>query len=112
METAIGAPLAEGRTAEVFAWGDDCILKLFRTGWDMDKARHEAELARAIYDSGAPAPQVGEVVEVEGRAGVIYERISGPSLLTDLIDHPTRLRRIMRALAEAHADLHQRTVAS
>src|SRR5262249_53217845 len=59
-----------------------------------------------------PAPQVGEVVEVSGRAGVIYERISGPSLLTDLVDHPTHLRKIMRALAEAHANLHQRTVAN
>jgi aminoglycoside phosphotransferase (APT) family kinase protein len=49
---------------------------------------------------------------VGDRAGVIYERISGPSLLTDLVDHPAHLRRIMRALAETHADLHQRTVAN
>lgn len=111
METALGAPLAQGRTAEVFAWNDGHVLKLFRQGWGADVASHEAEIARAIYASGAPAPQVGEVVEVGDRAGVIYERISGPSLLTDLIGHPTHLRRIMRALAEAHADLHQRTVA-
>jgi uncharacterized protein (TIGR02172 family) len=112
METALGAPLAQGRTAEVFAWDDGHVLKLFRPGWDADVASHEAEIARAIYASGAPAPQVGEVVEVDNRAGIIYERISGPSLLTDLIGHPTHLRRIMRALAEAHADLHQRTVAN
>jgi uncharacterized protein (TIGR02172 family) len=111
METALGAPLAQGRTAEVYAWDDGHVLKLFRPGWGVDVARHEAELARAIYDSGAPAPQVGEVVEVGDRAGVIYERISGPSLLTDLVDHPIHLRRIMRTLAEAHADLHQRAVA-
>src|SRR5689334_10170440 len=112
METALGAPLAQGRTAEVFAWDDGHVLKLFRPGWGADVARHEAELARAIYDSGAPAPRVGEVVEVSGRAGVIYERISGPSLLTELVDHPTHLRRVMHALAEAHANLHQRTIAN
>jgi uncharacterized protein (TIGR02172 family) len=112
METALGAPLAQGRTAEVFAWDDDHVLKLFRPGWGVNAARHEAELARAIYDSGAPAPQVGEVVRVGDRAGVIYERISGPSLLRELVDHPARLRSVMRTLAEAHADLHQRTVAN
>jgi uncharacterized protein (TIGR02172 family) len=111
METALGAPLAQGRTAEVFAWDDGHVLKLFRPGWGADVTRHEAELARAIYASGAPAPQVGEVVEVGERAGIIYERISGPSLLRDLVDHPIHLRRIMRTLAEAHADLHQRAVA-
>jgi len=112
MEVTLGAPLAQGRTAEVFAWDDSHVLKLFRSGWGADVASHEAKLARAIYASGAPAPRVGEVVEVSGRAGVIYERISGPSLLTNLVNHPVRLRAIMRALAEAHADLHTRTVAN
>jgi uncharacterized protein (TIGR02172 family) len=110
METALGAPLAQGRTAEVFAWDGGHVLKLFRPGWGADVARHEAELARAIYASGAPAPEVGEVVEVGDRSGVIYERISGASLLTELVGHPAHMRWVMRTLAEAHADLHARTV--
>jgi uncharacterized protein (TIGR02172 family) len=112
MELALGAPLAHGRTAEVFAWDDDHVVKLFRPGWGMNIARHEAELTRAVSASGAPSPQVGDVVELSGRAGVIYERINGPSLLAELTNHPARLRRIMRTLAETHADLHSRTVAT
>ena len=112
METALGAPLAQGRTAEVFAWDDGHVLKLFRPGWGVNAARHEAELARAIYASGAPAPQVGAVVEVGDRAGVIYERISGPSLLTELSNHLSRLGDVAHMLAETHADLHTRTVAN
>jgi uncharacterized protein (TIGR02172 family) len=111
METALGTPLAQGRTAEVFAWDEDHVLKLFRPGWGVDVARHEAELARAIYDAGAPAPRVGDVVEVGARAGVIYERIDGPSLLTELARHPAHLRSVMHTLAETHAELHKRTVA-
>jgi uncharacterized protein (TIGR02172 family) len=112
METTIGAPIAEGRTAEVFAWGDDHVLKLFRPGRGADAAALEAERARAIYDSGAPSPQVGDVVEVGGRAGVIYERIVGPSLLTELSRRPGRLPLVARTLAETHADLHGRTAAN
>jgi uncharacterized protein (TIGR02172 family) len=111
MELELGAPLAYGRTAEVFAWDDGHVVKLFRPGWGMNIARHEAELTRAISASGAPSPQVGEVVELNGRAGVIYERITGPSLLVELTNHPARLRSIMRTLAETHADLHSCTVA-
>jgi aminoglycoside phosphotransferase (APT) family kinase protein len=107
----IGAPLAVGRTAEVFAWDDGRVLKLFRPGWGKDIATHEAEVARAIYESGAPAPRVDELAEVDGRAGVVYERIAGPSLLGVLSARLSRLPWVARTLAEAHAAIHLRTMA-
>jgi uncharacterized protein (TIGR02172 family) len=110
MELELGAPLAYGRTAEVFAWDNDHVLKLFRSGWGMNIAQHEAELTRAIHASGAPSPEVGDVIELSGRAGVVYERITGPSLLAELTTHPVRLHSIMRTLAETHADLHSRSI--
>ncbi|HEV2239257.1 MAG TPA: aminoglycoside phosphotransferase family protein [Ktedonobacterales bacterium] len=99
------APLAVGRTAEVFAWGDDRVLKLFRPGWRMDVARHELAVARAIYDVGVPSPHPDEVIEVAGRAGVVYERIHGPSLLA-LLARPGRWGANARTLGETHAAIH------
>lgn len=109
-EGELGAPIATGRTAEVFAWGEGRVLKLFREDWGMETAAHEADLARVIYDAGAPAPQVFGATEVAGRAGVIYERIAGSSLLGELSAHPLRLPYVARTLAEAHAAMHARTV--
>ena len=106
----LGAPIAEGRTAEVFAWGDGHVLKLFRTDWGMDAAEHEATLAQVIYDAGAPSAQVFGAIEVAGRAGVVYERIVGPSLLGELRAHPLRLPFVAGTLAEVHAAMHARTV--
>jgi aminoglycoside phosphotransferase (APT) family kinase protein len=108
---ALEAKLAEGRTAEVFAWEDGRVLKLFREGWGMAVAEHEAALAQVIYDAGAPSPQVFGATEVAGRVGVIYERIAGPSLLGELTAHPLRLPFAARTLAETHAAMHARTVA-
>jgi aminoglycoside phosphotransferase (APT) family kinase protein len=110
METAaLGAPLAEGRTAEVFAWDDSHILKLFRSGWGAESAAHEAEVTRVIYDSGAPAPRVDGLAEVAGRFGVVYERVEGLSLLRMLLARPARLPVVARLLAETHAGIHQHT---
>src|SRR5579863_5798033 len=39
---ALAAKLAEGRTAEVFAWGDGRILKLFREDWGKETAEQKA----------------------------------------------------------------------
>jgi aminoglycoside phosphotransferase (APT) family kinase protein len=110
METAaLGAPLAQGRTAEVFAWDDGYVLKLFRSGWGAESAAHEAEVTRVVNDSGAPAPRVGELAEVAGRFGVVYERVEGPSLLRMLLAQPARLPVVARLLAETHAGIHQHT---
>ncbi len=110
MSTELGPKVAEGRTAEVFAWDEGRVLKLFREGWGRDTAEDEAAVARLIFASGAPSPRTDGVVEVAGRAGVLYERITGPSLLRMLFAQPWRWAWIARQLAEAHAAMHARSV--
>ncbi len=104
--------LAEGRTAEVYAWGDGAILKLFRDWVPRDQAEHEAEVARAVSASGLPVPWVGEIVDVDGRAGLVYERIDGPSLLDGFMKRPWTLRPTGLILARLHAELHKTHIAA
>jgi aminoglycoside phosphotransferase (APT) family kinase protein len=106
----LDAPLAAGRTAEVFAWGEGRVLKLFRPGWGPDVATHEAEVARAIYAAGVPSPRADEIADVAGRAGVVYERITGPSMLAELMARPWRLAALARTLGEVHAAIHAHAV--
>jgi Ser/Thr protein kinase RdoA (MazF antagonist) len=103
----LGAPLAAGRTAEVYAWGDGRVLKLFRPEWGMENATRELAAARAIHAAGVPCPRADEAVEVAGRAGILYERIEGPSLLSLLLARPWRLGAGGRLLGEAHAAIHE-----
>ena len=49
-----GPRLAEGRTAELFAWGDDQVLKLFRNNW-LDGGG-----ARGPDSRGWPMPMASE----------------------------------------------------
>jgi Ser/Thr protein kinase RdoA (MazF antagonist) len=71
--------LAEGRTAEVFAYGEGTVLKLDRPAWN-GLAEFEGGLLSLLADAGLPVARSHGTVIVEGRSGVILDRVDGPSL--------------------------------
>ncbi len=101
-----GLLIGIGRTAEVYAWGDGQILKLYRPEMPREWVAHEARVGRIVAEAGLAAPTVGDVIELEGRLGIIYERIAGPSMLDALARRPWTLFRGARQFAEVHAAMH------
>jgi uncharacterized protein (TIGR02172 family) len=102
----IGPPIASGRTAEIFAWGDGKVLKLTRPGFNPVLAEQEYANLLTAWRLGAPAPQPFELVEVEGRSGVVLEHIQGSSLIEAMQKRPWRLVGYARLLARQQAALH------
>ncbi len=72
--------LAEGRTAEVFAYGEGRVLKLDRPDWNGLSA-FEATVLVDLAGAGLPVARAHGTVTVDGRSGVILDRVEGPSLL-------------------------------
>ena len=107
----LGQPIAQGRTAEIFAWGEGRVLKLFRAGFSHESCNYEYTIARAIHRSGVPAPAAFEQIDVDGRSGIIYEHLEGGTLLRVLSEHPERWQEIAHAMADLHLQIHQRTAA-
>jgi aminoglycoside phosphotransferase (APT) family kinase protein len=101
-----GALIGRGRTAEVFAWGQDQVLKLYLAECPPAWVDYEHKIARLVQGAGLPAPAVGELVEIDGRRGLVYQRISGPSMLTALRAKPWQVLRYGRLMAEMHAAMH------
>lgn len=101
-----GSLIGHGRTAEVYAWGDTHALKLYYAGWPASEAEAEAQKTRIVFESGVAAPAVEGVTEVEGRYGVIYERVDGPSLLNRTTAQPWTLFQSAFLQAELHAHMH------
>ncbi len=106
MDTALGRPIAYGRTAEIYAWKEDWILKLFHDWFPADGVNYEAQLAEAVHAAGLPVPAVGEVIEVNGRLGLVYERVHGVSMLDRIRTRPWALWRLAHLLAELHVEMH------
>lgn len=76
-----GEKIGEGAHAEVHAWGPGQVVKLFRPGVRRRIALHESRMTRAVFAAGIPAPEVFDEVTVEGRHGIVLERLDGPTLM-------------------------------
>ena len=99
-------PIAHGRTADIHPWAEDCVLKLFHRQHPPEDVRYEARIARAVHAAGLPVPAVGDVVEIDGRYGLVYERVEGPSMLEELRAKPWTLLASARSLAQLHIGIH------
>jgi len=107
----LGKPLARGRTADVYAWEDGWVLKLFHDWFSRQDIEYEARIARAVQASGLPVPHVGDLIQVNGRDGLLYERVNGPSMLQALQRRPWRVLRYARRLSALQAQIHAQTPA-
>lgn len=107
----LSAPIALGRTAEVYNWVDGTVLKLYHTWCPPDWIEHEAHVARFIVAEGIPTPAVvGEIIEIDGRRGIVYECVQGVSMLQDLSARPWTIFRYARALADLQAQYQQLSI--
>ncbi len=98
--------IGQGRIAEIYAWDHDRVLKLFREWCPPDWVDHEARIARAVHATGVRAPAVGGIVELDGRRGIVYERVYGPSMMQQLATKPWMFLQAAPLLAELHVAMH------
>lgn len=105
-----GSLIGTGRTAEIYAWGDDRVVKLFMEWCPQIWIENEERLSRIIYESGLPVPAVDGIIDVEGRTGIIYERIEGVSMLDEMESNHNGCLRNAEILAELHASIHSREI--
>lgn len=108
MTTPLGQPIAVGRTAEIYAWENDQVLKLFFADVPRTDVEREAQISRQIYASFVPSPAVGAMLEIEDRLGLVFQRIDGVSMAEDLLHHPLRFRSHALLAAQYLAELHTR----
>lgn len=103
----LGKPIAKGRTATIYPWKDGQVIKVFHDWMSTGSIEYESRVARAVHEAGLPVPAPGDVIDLNGRTGLVYERIDGVSLLEVLAKKPWRLLHYARLLAKLQADLHK-----
>jgi uncharacterized protein (TIGR02172 family) len=101
-----GALIGSGRTADVYAWGDNRICKLFQEWMPASAIEREFAITRLAREAGLPVPAAEELVRVDGRLGIVFERVAGPSMLKALEARPQMIFSVSRLLAELHAGMH------
>jgi aminoglycoside phosphotransferase (APT) family kinase protein len=101
-DTLIGS----GRTADIYAWGEGRILKLYQDRVPSFLAEQEYTVTRAVQAAGIPVPTAYDLIEINGRLGIVFERIEGISLLAEFQAKPWILFAGARSLGELHAQIH------
>jgi hypothetical protein len=74
-----GDLLGKGRTAEVYAYGNNRVLKLFYDWCPAVWIEQEAAITKTLAEGGLPAPKFFEIVKVENRQGIVLQRFDGIS---------------------------------
>ena len=112
MSRDLGSPIAYGRTSEIYSWDQEHVLKLFYDWVGLESIENEARISRAIYESGLPVPEVGDIVHVNKRIGLVYQRIYGDSMYTLVKRKPWRLPHFYKRSAELHVKIHAHNISA
>ena len=79
------APLVgTGREAEIFAFGEGRVVRVLRGRDGRRRLEREASVMATVRSTGLPVPDVYEIVDVDGRPGLVMDRVDGSDLLTSL----------------------------
>ena len=101
-----GDRVAKGNTSDVFHWSSTTVVKVLRTGIPPEWATQEADITRIARAAGLPAPAVDGIVEVDGRAGIVFERIDGRSMWDLMKATPHELPQLVDALIGLQTAIH------
>jgi aminoglycoside phosphotransferase (APT) family kinase protein len=99
--------IGAGREAEIFALENGRALRLARGDAFREAVAREHFALLAARRCGAPVPDVYELLDVEGRPGLVLERLEGHDLLVELLRRPWRAPALPAILASLHVLLHE-----
>jgi hypothetical protein len=99
-----------GNTAEVYDWKEGLCLKLFKAGYE-DNAQKEFNITNEIRRTSLRIPNVYDLINYNGRVGVVYERVNGP-LMFDSLMKTNNIKKWGKLFAELHFEVHSCSVSS
>jgi aminoglycoside phosphotransferase (APT) family kinase protein len=101
-----GVLVARGFVSEVFAWDEGRVVKLYLAGTPLGTVKRAHHVTRAAWEAGLPVPATFDLVEIEGRHGIIFERIDGISMRKHFQFRPWKLFGSANQLGELHSQVH------
>src|SRR5688572_20787289 len=103
----LGPLVGRGFDCEVYAWGDARIVKLFDSSTQASRVNEQFRIANAVCAAGLKAPAASEILQIDDRLGIVYERIEGRSLFDEVQSKPWTLFAAARRMADLHARIHE-----
>lgn len=103
----LGSLIARGSTSNVYSVGDDSVAKVPKPGVPSHWTALEAELTRSVHEVGFPTPAVRDLIDLDGRQVIVFERIIGPSMWEQAKALPHTVMELAGLLSQIHLELLQ-----
>ncbi|MCI9570039.1 MAG: phosphotransferase [Lachnospiraceae bacterium] len=97
--------LGKGNAAEVFAYGNERVCKLFYEGYPGEYIALEFQNSKQMYKNRIKIPKPFQVITIEDRKGIIYERIDGKTLLNIIMENESNLDELLNIFVNLQLDI-------
>ncbi len=101
-----GELIARGNTSNVWAWTPETVVKVLHPDIPQHWASIEADITRRVHAEGYPVPATDGVIEIDGRSGIVLERIDGETMWERMKAAPAEVPQLIEALIDLQAGLH------
>ncbi|MDR2833401.1 MAG: phosphotransferase [Streptococcaceae bacterium] len=105
----LDAPLFVSRSAEIYAWEGNCLLKLFNEGFDQELISMEELNTTETFNAGVSLVECFGTVSIEGRTGIILSKVEGVTLLGMIFGDVVPADETTKIAVDLHLKMHQAT---
>lgn len=98
--------IGRGACGECYRIDDETIIKLYHSTADVDLIEHEKSLSKKAFVMGIPTAISYDIVEANGRKGVVYELIKSKTLGELIRADNTRLDEYVKMYADTCKKVH------
>lgn len=108
----VGKCIGRGNTAEVYEIYDseNEVLKLFYERMPYEIIEREFDTSRIISQLGIPSPNVQNLLEINNKWGITYEKVMGRNFTEIISSQPFSLRKNAQFFAELQASFHTKSM--
>lgn len=101
--------LGQGRTAEVYLYGGNYVVKLFRPSFPKQAIENEYLVCRAIGEL-IDIPRAHSHLVIDGRDAIVFDFVDGESGFKYLLQKPWSVRKFAEEFAAIHSRIHSTSV--
>ncbi len=98
--------IGKGKCGNVYELSEDRIIKTFNSFVLPEEVEKERDNARRMHDMGVPTPQVFDIVRTGEGVGLIYERVTAPSLEKLMRQDPFHMAEYAEAFGKLGRRVH------
>ena len=98
--------IGSGAQADVYKDGSKAI-KLFKYNIQKEEIENEVNLQKMAFDYGLPVPQVFDMVEINGKYGIVMEYIDGIPIGSIVLNNMSKLNDYLIKSIEIQDNIHK-----